>query len=153
MDITVTFMGNATTLITAGGLTLLTDPNFLHRGQHAYLGYGLVSKRPKEPALSIDELRAIDAIVLSHMHGDHWDRCRRRALTMAFPSSPRGMLPNGSITVASSTHSVCRRGSITQSARAADHPLHVTPRTSRAETWTQRLHPAGHGHHARVRLG
>ncbi|BBY38810.1 hypothetical protein MMAN_29440 [Mycobacterium mantenii] len=36
MDITVTFVGNATTLIFAGGLTLLTDPNFLHRG-HAEL--------------------------------------------------------------------------------------------------------------------
>ncbi len=33
----------------AGGLTLLTDPNFLHRGQHAYPGYGLVSKRLPEP--------------------------------------------------------------------------------------------------------
>ncbi|MGH3966882.1 MAG: MBL fold metallo-hydrolase, partial [Mycobacterium sp.] len=43
MDITVTFVGNATTLIAADGLTLLTDPNFLHRGQRAYLGYGLVS--------------------------------------------------------------------------------------------------------------
>lgn len=32
MDITVTFVGNATTLISAGGLTLLTDPNFLHLG-------------------------------------------------------------------------------------------------------------------------
>ena len=31
-DITATFVGNATTLITAGGLTSLTDPNFLHRG-------------------------------------------------------------------------------------------------------------------------
>ncbi len=56
MDITVTFVGNATTLISAGGLTLLTDPNFLHRWQHAYLGYGLVSKRLREPALNIDEL-------------------------------------------------------------------------------------------------
>lgn len=45
MDITVTFVGNATTLISAGGLTLLTDPNFLHRGQRAYLGHGLVSRR------------------------------------------------------------------------------------------------------------
>ena len=54
MDITVTFVGNATTLISAGCITLLTDPNFLHRGQHAYLGYGLVSKRLREPALDID---------------------------------------------------------------------------------------------------
>ncbi|BBY07446.1 hypothetical protein MNVI_27640 [Mycobacterium noviomagense] len=80
MEITVTFVGNATTLIAAGGVTLLTDPNFLHRGQHAYLGYGLVSKRRKEPALSVEELPPLDAIVLSHMHGDHWDRVAQQRL-------------------------------------------------------------------------
>ncbi|MDT5103152.1 MAG: hypothetical protein QOI25_665 [Mycobacterium sp.] len=32
MELTVTFVGNATTLISAGGITVLTDPNFLHRG-------------------------------------------------------------------------------------------------------------------------
>lgn len=85
MDITVTFVGNATTLIAAGGLTILTDPNFLHRGQHAYLGYGLVSKRRKEPALSIDRLPPIDAIVLSHMHGDHWDRVSQQGLDHDLP--------------------------------------------------------------------
>ena len=85
MDITVTFVGNATTLITGGGLTLLTDPNFLHRGQHAYLGHGLVSKRLKKPALSIDELPPLDAIVLSHMHGDHWDRVSQKGLDHGLP--------------------------------------------------------------------
>lgn len=85
MDITVTFVGNATTLIAAGGFTLLTDPNFLHRGQHAYLGYGLVSRRLKEPALRIDELPPVDAIVLSHMHGDHWDRVAQKGLDHGLP--------------------------------------------------------------------
>ncbi|OKH68520.1 beta-lactamase [Mycobacterium sp. SWH-M5] len=85
MDITVTFVGNATTLISAGGLTLLTDPNFLHQGQHAYLGYGLMSKRLREPALSIDELPPLDAVVLSHMHGDHWDRVAQTGLDHALP--------------------------------------------------------------------
>lgn len=85
MDVTVTFVGNATTLIAAGGLTLLTDPNFLHRGQHAYLGYGLVSRRLKEPALRIDELPPIDAVVLSHMHGDHWDRVSQKGLDHGLP--------------------------------------------------------------------
>lgn len=85
MDITVTFVGNATTLISAGGLTLLTDPNFLHRGQHAYLGYGLLSRRLKEPALSIEQLPPIDAVVLSHMHGDHWDRVAQEGLDHGLP--------------------------------------------------------------------
>ncbi len=74
MDVTVTFIGNATTVISGGGVTPLTDPNFLHKGQHAYLGYGLVSKRLREPAIDIDQLPPLEAVVLSHMHGDHWDR-------------------------------------------------------------------------------
>ncbi|MGA5462839.1 MBL fold metallo-hydrolase [Mycobacterium sp. NPDC050041] len=85
MDITVTFLGNATTLITADGITLLTDPNFLHRGQRAYLGYGLVSKRLHDPALDVDRLPALDAVVLSHMHGDHWDRVAQARLDKRLP--------------------------------------------------------------------
>jgi L-ascorbate metabolism protein UlaG (beta-lactamase superfamily) len=85
MDITVTFIGNATTLITADGITLLTDPNFLHRGQHAYLGYGLLSKRLHQPALDIDQLPPLDGIVLSHMHGDHWDRVSQAGLDKRLP--------------------------------------------------------------------
>jgi L-ascorbate metabolism protein UlaG (beta-lactamase superfamily) len=85
MDIDITFVGNATTLISAGGLTLLTDPNFLHQGQRAYLGYGLLSKRRHDPALKIDELPLLDAVVLSHMHGDHWDRVAQKKLGHALP--------------------------------------------------------------------
>ena len=85
MEVTVTFIGNATTLIAGGGVTLLTDPNFLHRGQHAYLGYGLVSKRLREPALDIEELPPLAAVVLSHMHGDHWDRVSQSRLDHELP--------------------------------------------------------------------
>ena len=53
MDLTLTFVGNATVLLRYGDLTVLTDPNFLHRGQHAYLGYGLVSARRHDPALDV----------------------------------------------------------------------------------------------------
>jgi Carbohydrate phosphorylase len=35
------FIGNATTLIRFGGLTILTDPAFLHKGEHVYLGHGV----------------------------------------------------------------------------------------------------------------
>jgi L-ascorbate metabolism protein UlaG (beta-lactamase superfamily) len=85
MDITVTFIGNATTLISDGSITVLTDPNFLHQGQHAYLGYGLVSKRLHDPALDIDELPPLDGVVLSHMHGDHWDRVAQAGLDHEVP--------------------------------------------------------------------
>ncbi|MBW3573758.1 MAG: MBL fold metallo-hydrolase [Actinobacteria bacterium] len=67
------FIGTATVLLHLGGFTVLTDPNFLHRGQHARLGYGLRSERLTEPALSIAELPPLDLVVLSHHHGDHFD--------------------------------------------------------------------------------
>lgn len=74
------FIGTATTLLRLGPFTLLTDPNFLHRGQHAYLGKGLFSRRLTEPSLQPDELPAYDAVVLSHLHGDHFDRIARDRL-------------------------------------------------------------------------
>jgi L-ascorbate metabolism protein UlaG (beta-lactamase superfamily) len=81
----VTFVGTATTVLRIGRFTLLTDPNFLHRGQRAYLGRGLWSKRSTEPALTLPELPALDAVVLSHLHGDHFDRVARRGLDRALP--------------------------------------------------------------------
>ncbi|MGW5656869.1 MBL fold metallo-hydrolase [Streptomyces humi] len=79
------FVGNATVLLRYGELTLLTDPNFLHRGQYAYLGYGLLSRRLTEPAVDVEDLPRLDGIVLSHLHGDHWDRRARRHLDHAVP--------------------------------------------------------------------
>src|SRR3978361_1884179 len=79
-DVTLTFGGTATTLLRIGPFTLLTDPNFLHRGQYARLGYGLRSKRRTEPALQPTQLPALDGILLSHMHGDHWDRIATETL-------------------------------------------------------------------------
>lgn len=84
-DVTMTFGGTATMLLRIGGFTLLTDPNFLHRGQRAKLGYGLRAKRLTEPALQPTQLPALDGILLSHMHGDHWDRIATKALPKATP--------------------------------------------------------------------
>ena len=85
MDSSLQFLGTATTLIRHGGFTILTDPNFLHRGQYAYLGHGLVSKRLTEPALQVEELPALDAVVLSHLHGDHFDRIAKAGLSKDLP--------------------------------------------------------------------
>src|SRR5579875_922829 len=79
------FIGTATVLLRLGPFTLLTDPNFLHRGQRAYLGLGLTSKRLRDPALDVAELPALDGIVLSHMHGDHWDRVAKHRLDHDLP--------------------------------------------------------------------
>src|SRR4051812_6518928 len=82
---TLTFVGTATTLLRLGEFTVLTDPNFLHRGQRAYLGKGLWSRRLTEPSVQPDELPPLDAVVLSHLHGDHFDRVARRGLARSQP--------------------------------------------------------------------
>jgi L-ascorbate metabolism protein UlaG (beta-lactamase superfamily) len=76
----LTFIGTATTVLRLGPFTVLTDPNFLRRGQRAYLGKGLWSRRLTDPACSPDELPDLDAVVLSHLHGDHFDRVARARL-------------------------------------------------------------------------
>jgi L-ascorbate metabolism protein UlaG (beta-lactamase superfamily) len=76
----LTFIGTATTLLRLGPFTVLTDPNFLHRGERAYLGWGLSSKRLTDPAMEVAALPELDAVVLSHLHGDHWDRVARAGL-------------------------------------------------------------------------
>jgi len=81
----LTFVGTATTVIRLGEFTLLTDPNFLHKGQRSYLGRGLWSRRLTEPAMGPGDLPELDAILLSHLHGDHFDRIAKRDLSHATP--------------------------------------------------------------------
>ena len=69
----VTWVGNATTIVEVAGFRVLTDPNFLHAGDHAKLGGGLRSKRLHDPAVELAEVLPVDLVVLSHHHGDHWD--------------------------------------------------------------------------------
>jgi L-ascorbate metabolism protein UlaG (beta-lactamase superfamily) len=81
----LTFVGTATAVLRLGAFTLLTDPNFLHRGQRAYLGYGMWTRRRTEPAVQPADLPELDAVLLSHLHGDHFDRVARRGLDNALP--------------------------------------------------------------------
>jgi len=46
------FIGTATIILRYAGLTILTDPNFLHQGDHVHLGYGLRSTRRTNPAVA-----------------------------------------------------------------------------------------------------
>ncbi|MEU2304026.1 MBL fold metallo-hydrolase [Streptomyces misionensis] len=82
-------IGNATVLLRYGDLALLTDPNFQHRGERAHLGYGLTGRHLTEPALAPQELPRLDAVVLSHLHGDHWDRRARQCLDRSVPIATR----------------------------------------------------------------
>lgn len=68
------FIGTATVILRYAGFTILTDPNFLHQGDHIHLGYGLQAKRLTNPALEIEDLPPVDFVLLSHLHADHFDR-------------------------------------------------------------------------------
>jgi L-ascorbate metabolism protein UlaG (beta-lactamase superfamily) len=81
----VLFIGTATVLVRYAGFTILTDPNFLHRGDHVHLGYGLVSKRLTDPAVDVHDLPPLDAVVLSHLHADHFDRVAEDRLDKGVP--------------------------------------------------------------------
>ena len=77
----VQFIGTATVLIRYQGFTILTDPNFLHKGDHVHLGYGLRSRRLTNPALELSQLPPIDLFILSHLHEDHFDPLVQRQLS------------------------------------------------------------------------
>ena len=79
------FVGTATVVIRYAGFTILTDPNFLHAGDHVHLGYGLTSRRVTNPAVEIEDLPPLDLVLLSHLHGDHFDRVAERKLNKATP--------------------------------------------------------------------
>ena len=81
----VFFVGTATVIIRYGGFTILTDPNFLHAGDHVHLGYGLRSRRLTNPAVEIEDLPPLDLVVLSHLHGDHFDRVAEKKLDKTLP--------------------------------------------------------------------
>ncbi|MGB8506892.1 MAG: MBL fold metallo-hydrolase [Pyrinomonadaceae bacterium] len=81
----VFFVGTATVILRYAGFTILTDPNFLHAGDHVHLGYGLTSKRLTEPALDIEDLPPLDFCVLSHYHGDHFDHIAEERLRKDLP--------------------------------------------------------------------
>lgn len=81
----VFFVGTATVILRYAGFTLLTDPNFLHAGDHAHLGYGLTAKRLTNPAIDIEQLPPLDFCVLSHYHGDHFDEVAEAKLRKDLP--------------------------------------------------------------------
>ncbi|HZH34021.1 MAG TPA: hypothetical protein VEX64_04220 [Pyrinomonadaceae bacterium] len=81
----VFFIGTATVILRFAGFTILTDPNFLHAGDHVHLGYGLTSERLTNPAINIEDLPPLDLCVLSHYHGDHFDQLVEEKLDKDLP--------------------------------------------------------------------
>ncbi|KAI1808383.1 Metallo-hydrolase/oxidoreductase [Daldinia bambusicola] len=83
-DASIYFIGTATTVIEWQGIRILTDPNFLHAGDHVHLGPGVTAQRKTDPAVDLHALPAIDCILLSHYHEDHFDRLVEDSLNRSF---------------------------------------------------------------------
>lgn len=84
--LTVTHIGTATMLLEIDGVRFLTDPVFDAPGRKYAFGWGTSSTHLETPALSIDALGRLDAVLLSHdQHGDNLDDAGRALL----PSVPR----------------------------------------------------------------
>jgi L-ascorbate metabolism protein UlaG (beta-lactamase superfamily) len=72
----VTWLGHSTVLIELDGVRLLTDP---------VLGARVGPLRRVAPPVPAGATRAVDAVLLSHLHADHADR---RSLRMLDPGTP-----------------------------------------------------------------
>src|SRR5689334_11743198 len=81
----ILFVGTATVILRYAGFTILTDPNFLHAGDHVHLGFGVTSKRRSNPAVELDALPPLDLVLLSHLHEDHFDRVVAAKLDRSLP--------------------------------------------------------------------
>jgi L-ascorbate metabolism protein UlaG (beta-lactamase superfamily) len=81
--ITLTLIGGPTVLIEYGGLRLLTDPTFDPPGQYQGPHSPVRHLKTTGPAMSIDQLGKIDAVLLSHDH--HFDN---------LDNAGRAMLPS-----------------------------------------------------------
>ncbi|KAK4539467.1 hypothetical protein LTR36_010903 [Oleoguttula mirabilis] len=79
------FVGTATTILEWQGLRIMTDPNFLHAGDHVHLGPGVTGTRLTNPAIDLHEIPPIDAILLSHYHADHFDEQVEASLSRDLP--------------------------------------------------------------------
>jgi L-ascorbate metabolism protein UlaG (beta-lactamase superfamily) len=78
-------VGGPTTLLEVGGWRILTDPTFDPPGRRYGFGWGTASTKTTGPALRLDTLGPLDAVLLSHdHHADNLDDSGRALL----PSVP-----------------------------------------------------------------
>ena len=84
MNIRLTHISTATVLLEIGSLCLITDPVFDPAGGRYFFGYGTSSIKLTEPAIRVEDLDRIDAVLLSHdHHEDNLDRAGRALLPLA----------------------------------------------------------------------
>jgi len=71
-ELGVTFIGHSSFFLQIGGKNILVDPNFAR--------WIFVLKRLRQPGLSLRDLPAIDAVLVSHAHFDHLHRPSLRTI-------------------------------------------------------------------------
>ena len=80
----LTHVGGPTVLLEVGGWRLLTDPTFDPPGRRYAFGWGTSSRKLTGPAVAVEDIGPIDAVLLTHEHhADNLDdagpsRCSRR---------------------------------------------------------------------------
>jgi len=89
--LTVAWLGHATVLINFYGTWLLTDPALRLRVGVRVGGVTLGPRRLVRPALTLRELPALDAVLVSHAHMDHCDLGTLRRL----PRRTRAVVQEG----------------------------------------------------------
>jgi N-acyl-phosphatidylethanolamine-hydrolysing phospholipase D len=88
----VTWIGHASTLVQAGGISILTDPIFSERASpFSFVG----PKRHVPPGVALAGLPHIDAVLISHNHYDHLDAPSVRALAAQAGGPPLFIVPLG----------------------------------------------------------
>jgi L-ascorbate metabolism protein UlaG (beta-lactamase superfamily) len=93
VSVKITYIGHATLLLELGPVRILTDPNFdTHLGR--------ILRRVSEPGIALEDLPALDAILLTHAHADHLsfgslDRLQRDVPLYAPPAIARWLHRKG----------------------------------------------------------
>jgi L-ascorbate metabolism protein UlaG (beta-lactamase superfamily) len=91
-EMTLTLVGGPTVLIEYNGLRLLTDPTFDPPGQYQGPHSPVKHHKTSGPALSVDEIGRLDAVLLSHDH--HFDN---------LDNAGRAILPSVGVTYTTSS--------------------------------------------------
>jgi len=129
----ITLIGGPTALIEVGGFRFLTDPTFDPPGEYKLPHVTL--KKTSHPALSANQIRRVDAVLLSHdQHADNFDHAGRayamqapRLLTTVVGAKRLGGVAEG-LAPGESTMLTNPAGTLTVTATPARHgPAGIEP--------------------------
>jgi L-ascorbate metabolism protein UlaG (beta-lactamase superfamily) len=90
-ELGITFIGHSAFFLQVGGLNLLVDPN--------YARWLFLLKRLRHPGLLLEDLPAIDAVLITHAHMDHLHKPSLRAIAHGTRTltghAPVAVVPHG----------------------------------------------------------